>query len=81
MQITIADDIAQAAGLSADEAICELAILLFQQERLTLEGASRLAGRDQLSFQRLLAHRQIPVHYDVAEFAIDVATVQQREPQ
>jgi predicted HTH domain antitoxin len=75
MHITIADDIAQAAGLSADEVVRELALLLFQQERLTLEGASRLAGLDQLTFQQVLASRQIPMHYDTQEFAADVATL------
>lgn len=75
MNITIADDIVQATGLSPDELLQELAIILFQQQRLTLEGASRLARIDQLSFQQLLAGRQIPLHYDNADLAADVATL------
>ena len=77
MNITIADDIVQATGLSPDELLQELAITLFQQQRLTLEGASRLAGMDQCSFQHLLANRQIPIHYGSDDLVADVATLKQ----
>ena len=50
----------------------EIAIVLFQQERLTLGQASLLAHMSQLHFQHLLASRSIPVHYDVAEFEEDL---------
>jgi predicted HTH domain antitoxin len=43
----------------------EIAILLFQQERLTLAQASRLANLPRWAFQKLLASRHIPVHYNV----------------
>lgn len=77
MNITIADDIVQASGLSPDELLQELAIALFQQKRLTLEGASRLAHIDQFAFQHLLANRQIPIHYDSDDLLADVATLKQ----
>jgi predicted HTH domain antitoxin len=76
MQLTIADDIIQATDLSAEELLCELAVSLFQQSRLTLEGASRLSSMDQLSFQRLLASRNIPIHYDISDLESDIATLQ-----
>jgi hypothetical protein len=38
----------------------ELALTLFEQERLTLGRASSLAGMSQREFQRLLADRRIP---------------------
>ncbi|NJN66942.1 MAG: UPF0175 family protein, partial [Chloroflexaceae bacterium] len=50
----------------------EIAILLFQQERLTLAQASDLVGLDRISFQRLLASRQIPMHYGVDDFRKDL---------
>ncbi len=77
MNITIADDIIQATGLSPDELLRELAVTLFQQQRLTLEGASRLAHLDQFSFQHLLASRQIPIHYDHDDLDADVVTLRQ----
>jgi predicted HTH domain antitoxin len=48
----------------------ELAVLLFQQERMTLEEASRLAGMSTLAFQVLLADR--PTYYDLEEFRKDL---------
>jgi predicted HTH domain antitoxin len=75
MSITIPDGILQAARMSEDELRQELAILLFQKDKLTLGQASRLAGMDRLRFQHLLASRDIPVHYDVEEFEQDLATL------
>ncbi len=43
MSIVIPDDILQAARMTAEELRQELAILLFQKEKLTLEQASRFA--------------------------------------
>ena len=75
MSVTIPDEILQAAHMSEGELRQEMAILLFQKDRLTLAQASRLAGMDQLRFQHLLASRDIPVHYDVEEFEQDLATL------
>lgn len=57
------------------ELMQEIAILLFQKEKLSLAQASRLAGMSQLQFQHLLASRQIPVHYDIAELEADLQTL------
>jgi predicted HTH domain antitoxin len=48
---------------------------LFREERLTLAQASRLADIDQLTFQSVLADREIPVHYGVEEFREDLRTL------
>ena len=57
----------------------ELALTLFQQERLTLAQASRLAEMSQLAFQSLLAERRIPIHYGVQEFREDLRTLSRTE--
>lgn len=75
MSLIIADDILQATRMSAAEMTQELSVLLFQREKLTLGQASRLAGMSQWQFQQLLASRQIPIHYDVAEFEADLKTL------
>ena len=77
MGVFIPDDILQATRMSAEELKRELAILLFQKEKLTLGQAGRLAGMNLLQFQHLLASRQIPVHYDVAEFEEDLKALQE----
>ena len=77
MSVVISDEILQTARMSAEELQQEIAIMLFQKEKLTLGQASRLAGMSQLRFQHLLASRQIPLHYDIAEFEADLATLRE----
>jgi Uncharacterized small protein len=79
MPVTISDEILTAAHISEPELKRELALTLFQQERLTLAQASRLAETSQLVFQSLLADRQIPIHYGVEEFREDVRTIRRTE--
>ncbi len=78
MSLLIADEILKASGLSESELLLEIVIMLFEKEKLTLGKASRLAGIDQIQFQRLLASRRIPVHYDVAEFREDIKSLKEQ---
>ena len=75
MSIVISDETLQTLHMSESEMLIEIAILLFQQERFTLGQASRFARMNQLQFQRLLASRQISLHYDVTELREDVKSL------
>ena len=75
MSLVIPDDILRAANMSAGELRQEIALLLFQQDKLTLGQASEFAGTSQLKFQQLLASRRIPVHYDTQDFTDDLDTL------
>lgn len=77
MGVTISDDILQAARMTEDELRLEIAILLFQRGKLTLAQASRFAEISRLQFQHLLASRQIPIHYDIADFEEDLQTLRE----
>jgi len=77
MPLTIPDEILDAAHITELELKRELALTLFQQERLTLGRASGLAGMSQREFQRLLADRHIPMHYGVEDFKQDLETLRQ----
>jgi predicted HTH domain antitoxin len=77
MPVTISDDVLTAAQMSELEIKWELALTLFQQEKLTLGQARRLAGLSHLGFQALLAERQIPIHYGVDEFHQDLRTLRE----
>ena len=79
MPFTISDEVLTAAHISEPELRQELALTLFQQERLTLAQASRLAEMTQLAFQSLLAERRIPIHYGVQEFREDLRTLSRTE--
>lgn len=75
MSITISDDVLLSTRLSEAELRTELAVMLFERDRLTLAQAAKLAGLDRLRFQHLLASRAIPIHYDLDEFEADLDTL------
>ncbi len=77
MGVMIADEILHTTHMTADELMQEVAILLFQKEKLTLGQASQMVKMSQLQFQFLLASRQIPIHYDVADFDADLKTLRE----
>ena len=77
MSLVIPDEILHTARMSAAELAQEIAILLYQKEKLTLGQASHFAQLSQLQFQHLLVSRQIPVHYDIAEFEADLKTLRE----
>ncbi|HEV7667416.1 MAG TPA: UPF0175 family protein [Thermoanaerobaculia bacterium] len=75
LSITISEDFLQSARMSADELRQEIAVLLFEREKLTLAQASRFAEMGRFQFQNLLASRGLSVHYDVEEFEQDLETL------
>jgi predicted HTH domain antitoxin len=50
-------------------------VALFQKNRLTLGQGAHLAGLSRIEFQRLLASQDVSVHYDLADFEEDLATL------
>lgn len=77
MSIFIPDEIIAATRMTEAEMKQEIAIMLFQKEKLTLAQASKLAGMNRIAFQHLLASRQIPVHYDVQDFEQDIKNLRE----
>ena len=75
MSLTIPDEVLQAARISESELRREIAVMLFERDKLTLAQASRLADMDRLQFQHLLASRGIPIHYGIEDFEQDLATL------
>jgi len=60
MNLTIPDEILQAAQLSAADIKQELAILFLQKKALNIEQASQLADMHPVKFEQLLVQRHIP---------------------
>jgi predicted HTH domain antitoxin len=77
MSITILDEILTTTRMTEAEMQQEIAVMLFQKEKLTLAQASRFAGMNRIAFQHLLASRQIPVHYDVEDFEKDIKNLRE----
>ncbi|MGJ5632272.1 UPF0175 family protein [Nostoc sp. CALU 1950] len=76
MVIVIPNEILTATGMTEGEMKQEIAVMLFQKEKLTLAQASRFAGINRIAFQHLLASRQISVHYGVEDFDQDIENLQ-----
>jgi predicted HTH domain antitoxin len=76
MQITI--DLPDEIQVSESDLRTEIAIALFQQERITLGTASHIAGMHQMEFQQLIGSRGICIHYDVEEFEEDIQNLRNR---
>lgn len=76
MSLVIPDEFLQIAHISEATLKLEIAILLFQQEKLTLDNASQFAGMNRLEFQQILASRKIPIHYGVEEFPQALKTLE-----
>jgi len=77
MSVIISDEVLHTTHMTSGEFMQEIAIWLYAKDKLTLGQASHLANMSQLQFQFLLASRQIPVHYDVADFEADLRTLQE----
>ncbi len=72
MTIEIPDLLIARSPISESEIRLEVLVALYQKHVLTLEKAARMAGLTRLDFQRLLAERSIPIHYDVADLEMDL---------
>ena len=75
MIIEIPDQVTAQSGLSAKEILLKVALVLFQEEKLTLGQASKLAELHQFEFQKELAKREIPVHYGEEDYERDLLTI------
>ena len=76
MIIIIYDEILCPTRMTESEMKLEIAVMLFQKEKLTLGQASRFADMNRIAFQHLLASRQIPVHYDVKDLEKDIENLE-----
>jgi len=79
MSVVIPDEILTITRMTEAEMHQEIAVMLFQREKLTLAQASRFAGMHPVAFQHLLASRQIPVHYGMEDLEQDIQTLREMD--
>ncbi len=73
--IRVPFDVGTATKMSEDELRTELAVHLYQRQKLSLGKAKELAGLSVWQFLQLLGSRGIPLNYGVEQFDEDVATL------
>jgi|GEM_PF-217783 len=72
MSLVISDDFLQTAHISEVDLKLEIAIVLFQQQKITLGIASQFAEMNQQEFQRVLDSRKTSTHnYDFEDIRQD----------
>ena len=81
MSLLIPDDLLKAAGLSEREMAVEIAILLYQQERVSRGTAARFASLDRFDLQQVMALRGVPLNFDVHDLEDDLATIRRMREQ
>lgn len=67
MSLVIPDEVLQSTRMSEVEMRREIAVMLYQTEKLTLAQAARLAEMPRFRFQHLLASRDVAIHYEEAD--------------
>lgn len=73
--LNIPENVLLSARISADELLIELAVYLYDQERLSIGQAKNLAQTDLISFQKELAKRNVYIKFDVSDFEDDMKTL------
>lgn len=74
--MSIPDDVLNGIELTEGEALLDFALGLFIDRKVTLGRAALIAGMNQMDFQRELAKRKIPIHYDLADLEADLAAIE-----
>ena len=69
--IEIPAEVVHATRMTLEEMKLELALMLFQQGKLSFGKAREMAGLTVWEFQLLLGQRKILVHYDVQDYVAD----------
>lgn len=75
--IEIPREIMRSTRMTPQEMKRDLAILLFQQGKLSFGKAREMAGMTAWTFQQLLGSRGVPVHYNVEEYEEDLQTLKE----
>lgn len=73
--VTFPNDLLFSTNMTQQEIATELAVALYQREKLTIEQAAELARMDRIAFQHLLASRDLFLTLDVDGLEQDIATL------
>jgi len=78
MPLVIDDDTLAALGMTADEARVEVAVRLFDADKLGTKHAAELAGMDRLDFWMECGRRGVPVfRYSIEEVERELALMEE----
>jgi predicted HTH domain antitoxin len=73
--LEIPREVLHSTRMTVDELRRELALRLYEQGKLSFGKAREMTGLSAWAFQQLLGSLDIPVHYDIADYEEDLATL------
>lgn len=76
MDLLIRDEILKKAEITAEELLIEIAVHLYDTERLSMGQARNLAQLDLISFQKELSKRNVYIKYDIEDLETDLKNLE-----
>jgi predicted HTH domain antitoxin len=73
--LEIPREVLHSTRMTVDDLRRELALRLYEQGKLSFGKAREMTGLSVWAFQQLLGSQDIPVHYDIADYEEDLATL------
>lgn len=70
--LVIPGDVLERAEMTPSEFLIEIAVYLYDKEKLSIGQAKNLAGLDLISFQQELSKRDVYIHYDIEDYHEDI---------
>lgn len=77
MDLLIKEEILKKAEMTAEELVIEIAVHLYDTERLSMGQARNLASLNQLAFQKELARRNVYIKYDAEDLRTDLKNLEE----
>ena len=73
--LVISGSVLEDLRISPSELMIDLAVYLYDVERLTMGQAKKLAGITQIEFQKEMAKRDVFIKYDIEDLEKDLLTL------
>lgn len=73
--LVISGSILEELKISSGELLTDLAVYLYDKERLSMGQAKKLAGLSQIEFQKEMSKRGVYIKYDIEDLEKDLETL------
>ena len=73
--LIISGNILEELRITPSELMIDLAVYLYDKERLSMGQAKKLAGLTQIEFQKEMSKRGVFIKYDIEDFEKDLETL------
>ncbi len=71
-ELVISQQILQDIKMTAQELAIEIAVYLYEKQKLSMGQAKRFCGLDHISFQKALAQHNVYIHYEMEDVQQDL---------